>query len=133
MTKKIFNSTTALILGIVLLVIGFTQFGAYGDALTVDATVVDVVVKDEHDVDSGYVTTSYTVYADYELNGQKYSRVRIGKYYDTNEYYVGKTVSVTVDPENPGSMMSDGGMLCVAGVVIAAAAIVCKVRKKKTA
>lgn len=137
--KKILTDNIFLILGILIFLVGCIQPYAYERAkesgYEVEATIVDVKVRDESDADGGFVSTSYTVYADYQVDGKEYKHVRIGKYYDTDEYYVGKTVKVVVDPDDPGDTMFEGGILCTVGFVITGVAIFFKIknRKKNTA
>ena len=133
--NKIFNSTTVLILGILIFLFGCIQPARYEKAKEngseVEATVVEVKVREENDSE-GYSSTSYTVYADYEVNGKEYKHKKIGKYYDTDEYYVGKTVKVVVNPDT-GKPMAEGGVLCVVGFLIAIGAVVSKIKKRKEA
>ena len=125
-----------MILGILLFLVGciqpIRQEFAREDGYEVEATIVEVKERDEHDSESGYVSTSYTVYADYEFKGTEYNHVKVGKYYNTDQYYVGKTVTVVVDPNNPGKLFAEGGVLCVAGFLLAIGAIVVKIRARKS-
>ncbi len=131
MTHRLLNNTTFLILGIIIFLIGCIQPSAYEEAkengYEVEATIVNVVEKESFDGDS----ITYTVYADYTVDGKEYKNVKIGKYYDTDAYYVGKTVKVVVDPDNPGKPMFEGGILCTIGFVMTIGAIISKIRNRK--
>ena len=65
---NILNSTTAIILGIIVFLIGCIQPAKYEQAkengYEVDATIVEVVEKEETDSEGTYTSMSYTVYAD---------------------------------------------------------------------
>lgn len=98
----------------------------------VDAKIVEVKKEIEDDLDGGYTSTSYTVYADYEVNGEVYTHIKIGKYYDTDEYYVGKRVKVVVNPNSPGKPLFEGGVLCVVGFLIALFAGIAKIKARKS-
>lgn len=131
--KKIINTTTALILGIVLFILGAYQGGLYEEAKSsgyeVEAKIVDVVVEEEQDSDMIYSYNTYTVYVDYTINGKDYTNVRVGKY--TEPKYVGNTITVVVNPEKPGSAISEGGIFTTFGFVIIVVAIVLKVKNKR--
>lgn len=133
--SKFLNSTTIIIIGIVVFLIGCIQPAKYEKAkengYEVDATIVDVKIEEEHDLDGGLDSTSYTVYADYEVDGKKYEHVKVGKYYDTDEYYVGKVIKVVVNPNSPGKPMFEGGILCVIGFIVSIIGIVAKIKSKK--
>ena len=134
--SKLFNSTGILILGILIFLVGCIFPSRYENAkengYEVDATIVEVVEKYENDSD-GYSSTSYTVYADYEVDGKQYTHVKVGKYYDTDKYYVGKVIPVVVNPNNPGAPMFEGGILCVVGFLVAIVAVIHKIRTKRAA
>ena len=138
MMKKIFQFPPILIiLGALVFLIGLIQPLRYEQAqkngCEVDARVVEVKKEHEDDLETGYSSVSYTVYADYEVDGKEYKHVRIGKYYDV-EYHVGQTVKVVVNPNAPNKPMYEGGILAVAGFLIVGAGIViCCVGKKKKA
>lgn len=131
--SRFLNSTTAIILGTVIFLIGCIQPAKYEkakeDGYEVDATIVDVVEKDESDSDGSY--TSYTVYADYKVDGREYKHVKVSKYYDTDDYYVGKIIKVVVDPDDPNETMFEGGILCTIGFLIVIGGVISKVKKKK--
>jgi len=131
MKEKLFNNTACLIMGIIIFLIGCIRPYAYEEAkengYEVKATIVDVVEKESLDGDS----ITYTVYADYTVDGKEYKNVKIGKYYDTDAYYIGKTVKVVVDPDNPGKPMFEGGILCTIGFVMTIGAIISKIRNRK--
>ena len=132
--KKISKSTLILLAGIVIFLVGCIQPSKYESAkesgYEVDATIVEVVEDETTDSD-GYSSTSYTVYADYEVDGQQYKHVKVGTYYDTDRYYVGKVIQVVVDPDNPDSAMFEGGILCTVGFVVVLYAIFVKRKNKK--
>lgn len=133
---KLLNSTTVIILGVIVFLVGCIQPSKYEKAkengYEVDATIVDVKIEEEHDLDGGLDSTSYTVYADYEVDGKKYEHVKVGKYYDTDEYYVGKVIKVVVNPNSPGKPMFEGGILCVIGFIVSIIGIVAKIKSKKS-
>lgn len=132
--KKLSGSTLALLMGIVIFLLGCIQPFRYETAkesgYEVDATIVEVKVREETDSE-GPSSTAYIVYADYEVDGKQYKHVKIGKYYDTDQYYVGKTVKTVVNPNNPGKPMFEGGVVCVIGFVIITGAIISKIRGNK--
>lgn len=121
--KSISHSTLALILGILLFLVGCIQPSKYEEAkengYEVDAKIVDIKVDIEHDLESGYVSTAYTIYADYQVDGVEYKHVKVAKLYDSDKYHVGDTIKTVVNPDNPGKAMNEGGVLCVVGFLIA--------------
>lgn len=127
--------TRIIVLGIVVFLIGCIPVAKYDKAkesgYEVDATIVEVKTKTEHDMDGGPDSTSYTVYADYEIDGKEYKHVRVGKYYDTDEYYVGKTIKVVVNPNSPGKPMYEGGVLCVVGFLMVVGGVIVKIISKR--
>lgn len=131
--KKILNSTTVLILGIVLFLLGSYQGGLYDDAKSsgyeIEAKIVDVVVKEEHDSDMIYYYDTYTVYADYTIDGKDYTHVKVGKY--TEPKYIGDTITVVVNPEDPGRKMTEGGIFATVGFIMIVGAVVSKAKKKQ--
>ena len=62
------SSTVAIILGIIIFLFGCIQPAKYEEAkekgYEVDATIVEVVKKEETDSEGSYTSMSYTVYAD---------------------------------------------------------------------
>ena len=133
--KKFLSSTTfVIILGVTIFLIGCIQPAKYEDAkengYEVDATIVDVDIEHEDDLE-GYSSTSYTLYANYEVNGKEYKHIKIGKYYDNDKYYIGKTVKVVVNPDSPDETMYEGGVLCVIGFLLAIGGIIIKIKSKK--
>ena len=135
--EKQFKLSPLLIIGVIIFLIGCIQPFRYENAkengYEVDATIVEVVKKDESDADSVTSSTSYTIYADYEAGGKEYKHVRVGKYYDTDKYQVGKTIKVVVDPGSPEKPMFEGGVLCVIGFLTAGCGIFAMIRGRKKA
>jgi len=131
--SKFSKSTITIIIGSVIFLIGCIQPFKYESAkengYEVDATIVEVIEKDESNFDDS--STSCTVYADYEVNGKEYKHVKVGKYYDADSYYVGKTIKVVVDPNSPDETMFEGGVLCTIGFLIAGWGIISKIKNKK--
>ena len=70
--KKALNSTTILIIGIVIFLFGAYQGGQYDEAKSsgyeVNAKIVDVKYELEYDSDLSYSYDTYTVYADYVID-----------------------------------------------------------------
>ena len=134
--SKFLNSTTIIIIGILVFLIGCIQPAKYEKAkkngYEVDATIVEVDIKEESDLDGGLDSTSYTVYADYIIDGKEYKHVKVGKYYDTNEYYVGKVIKVVVNPDSPGKPFFEGGILCVVGFLLTIGGVVSKIKSRKS-
>ena len=134
---KWFNPAAAILLGVIVFLIGCVQPAKYENAKAsryeVDATIVEAVKKEETDSEGSYTSTSYTVYADYEVDGEKYTHVKVGKYHDTDEYYVGKTIKVVINPNAPCSVMFEGGILGVIGSSISLWGILLKTKRKKAA
>ena len=139
MMKKLFQAPgVIIIIGVIVLLIGLIQPLRYElaqkNGYEVDAVIVEVKKEHEDDLETGYSSISYTVYADYELDGKEYKHVRIGKYYDV-EYCVGQTVKVVVNPKAPNKPIYEGGILAVAGFLTVGVGIVicCAGKKKKAA
>lgn len=137
MKKKLSKSTITLLVGIALFLVGCIRPFMYEEAISngyeVDATIVEVIDEIESDSESGYTSTVSTVYADYTVDGKEYKHVKVGKYYDTDKYYVGKTIKVVVNPNSPGKTMGEGGVVCTIGFVVIIYAIVKKIKEKKAA
>ena len=135
--KKMKSSTIWLLVGIALFLVGCIGPMMYENAkengYQVEATVTRVEERDRTN-DDGPDTTVYTYYGEYELDGKTYTNVKLGKSYDTKQYVEGSTMQVVVNPNNPGSTMFEGGVICTVGFVIMVVAIVMKFseRKKKT-
>lgn len=135
--SKLLNSTTVIILGVIVFLVGCIQPSKYEKAkengYEVDATIVEVVEKEETDSEGSYSSTSYTAYADYEVDGKEYKHVKVGKNYQKGTYYVGKVIKVVVNPNAPNKPMFEGGILCVIGFLVACGGVVSKIKKKKAA
>lgn len=133
--KNLKESSIVIILGIVLFLIGCIQPAKYENAkengYEVDATIVEVKTKEESGTDGGPDSTAYIVYADYEVDGKEYEHVKVGKYYDTDAYYKGKTIKVVVNPNSPGKPMKEGGVVCVVGFLVLIGGVVMKIKEKK--
>lgn len=131
--KKLFHSTVILIIGVVVFLLGvylgFLRDEAIDAGGEVEARIVDVVIGEEHDADLMESYDTYTVYADYMFNGKRYSHVMVGKYYEPK--YVGDTITVVVDPEQPDTQPAEGGFFAIVGLVMIAGAIVSKRIKKQ--
>ncbi len=129
MASKFWNSTTFLVLGILIFLVGCIQPSRYEAAkesgYEVEATIVDVVKKEQMD------DVAYDIYGDYSANGKEYRRVKLKTVYQADSYAPGQTIQVVVNPDDPGEMMFEGGVLCVIGFVMAVAALIFKSKKKK--
>ena len=124
--EKLLNSTTVLIIGVIIFVLGGYQNNLYEQAKAngyeVEAEIVEVIVEREVDEILDY---TYAVYADYTVDGKKYTHIRIGEY--TSPKYVGKKITVVVNPENPDKMMAEGGIFLTFGFVAAIGAAISKI------
>ncbi len=127
------STTIALLIGIAIFLVGCIQPSLYEDAkesgYEVEATVVDVDIREDTDMDSGFTSTVYTVYGDYTVDGKEYKHEKIGKYYDSPRY-VGEKIMVVVDPKS-GTPMFEGGILCTIGFVVMVIALLCMRANKK--
>lgn len=80
--------------------------------------------------------THYTTYVDYEVNGVKYSKVKLDVY--SSIYYVGKTITIDYNPSNPNqiTILSTSNIFSYAsisiGAVCAAAGIWLFIKYRKT-
>ena len=130
-------SALIIVFGIVIFMIGCIQPFRYEMAkengYEVEATIVDIETAIEDDSETGLTSTSYTIYADYEVDGKAYKGVRVGKYYDTEKYAIGDKINVVVNPNAPGKPMFEGGILCVIGFLVSIGGIIAIIPKKNTA
>ena len=115
---KMRNTVIFLIIGIILMSIGFYRFIQYEDhSVVVNAVVTDIKTKDT--TDDEYV---HTYYGKYTVNGKEYTDVKLEKSYSASsfdyKYHVGDTIEVRVNPENPAKKVSDGGFFSTVGFVI---------------
>ena len=127
---KLLTATSAIILGIMLLAIGFGQFAWHEHAKDngdeVDAVIVEI--KERSDEDSASV--AYTVYADYVVNGKAYEHVRVARTRHEEQYAVGQSIKVLVSPLLPWKTMSDGGPAAFMGGILAVGGVVAKKAKR---
>ena len=127
---KFLNSIKIIILGIIIFLIGSIWPTRYETAkekgYEVDATIVEVKIEEDYALE----VTSYTLYVDYEFDGKKYEHVEVGESYDTydtGENYEGKVIKVVVNPNSPGEIMEEGGILCMLGFILTIAGIVAQI------
>ena len=134
MKKLLFNSTTALILGILLLVIGFSVNASYEDAKAGGYEVTATITRIEHRVDTGIDgapdSDEYTLYGTYTVGDQIVTEKKLGKVY-INSYSVGDTYKLVVDPENPEDTLSEGGFIIMLGLAIIVFSIIAMRKNKK--
>lgn len=69
-------------------------------------TATAVISEIHEEYDAAQEMTVYTVYVDYEIDGNKYSHIEYGSYDSTMK--VGKAVEIEYNPENPEDIQSPG-------------------------
>ena len=125
--KVFWTPKKILLLGIAVFLIGCIFPGRYENAQNtgheIEATISDVVKREGEDFDT------YTVYVDYEVDGEEYTHVKAGRF--SKPYLEGDTMTVVINPKNPGKILQEGGILCVAGFVIACVGGVRMFRNRK--
>ena len=133
MIDKFINSTTVLILGIILLFVAIILPSPYDDARNsgyeIDATVVEIVEHkhpaiEEYEVD----TYTYTIYASYTADGKTYEHVEIEER-ETHNLNLGDTVKIVVNPENPKEILTNNNSLGVSALIIIVIALFVKIIK----
>lgn len=133
--KKMKGSTILLLVGILVFSVGCIGPFMYEDAIEkgykVEATVTRIKEGTDIGTDGMPDSTVYTYYGEYEVDGKKYTDVKLGKSYDEKKYAVGSTMGVVVNPNNPGGTMSEGGVICTVGFVIMIIAVVQKFSERK--
>lgn len=119
--KKFLSNFLLATFPIIILLLGMIQPMRYENAIQkgyqIDATITEVDSKVREVEDAGEYTVDY-VYVDYEVDGQKYENVKAGKYSESDHVYAGKVIQVVVNPNNPGKVMKEGGVLATIGFVL---------------
>lgn len=136
--KKFWSNLLIVIFPILILALGCIQPMRYDNAIAkgyqVDATVTKVVTKTEEVEYSGEYDVDH-VYVEYEVDGKKYENVKAGKFTESDGVYKGKVIQIVVNPNNPGKVMKEGGVLATIGFVLMLVmyvpAIVSAVKAKK--
>ena len=119
--KKFLSNFLFATFPIIILLLGMIQPMRYENAIQkgyqIDATITEVDSKVREVENAGEYTVDY-VYVDYEVDGQKYENVKAGKYSESDHVYAGKVIQVVVNPNNPGKVMKEGGVLATIGFVL---------------
>lgn len=121
MKKPDLTPLLIFIIGSVVFLVGTIKPGYYDYAKAsgyeIEATVTEVIFKEDWDSDPITNQDTYVVYGDYTVDGKEYKHVKIGRF--PQHYSVGETITAVCDPNNPEKMISEGGILCTVGFVIA--------------
>lgn len=113
------HNYTLLIIGVILLVLGFIQFSNYeNNSITVTATVSDIE-DGSFDDELGY---RRIYYGDYTVDGKVYTHVKLATLYEdssfTYKHHIGDTMEIVVSKDDPGKKMSEGGLFSTVGLVL---------------
>ena len=100
MRKKLACCLATLMVGGALLSVGCSG-PQKGNEKKEDLTKTQLFVGDDGGGMGGtwfnnLISEFETKYADYEFEGKKYEHIKVGKYYDTDAYYVGKVIKVVI-------------------------------------
>lgn len=134
--KKSLTNVMIVLLPIAIFLLGCIQPMRYENAIAkgykIDATITKVESKVEEVEYAGEYTVD-SIYVDYEVDGQKYENVKVGKYSDGGSK--GEVIQIVVNPNNPGKVMKQGGVLATVGFILMLVmyipAIVATVKEKK--
>jgi hypothetical protein len=134
--KKFLTNVMIALLPIAIFLLGCIQPMRYENAIAkgykIDATITKVESKVEEVEYAGEYTVD-SIYVDYEVDGQKYENVKVGKYSDGGSK--GEVIQIVVNPNNPGKVMKEGGVLATVGFILMLVmyipAIVATVKEKK--
>lgn len=135
--KKTNNKKTLpvilLILGIILFLLGSYQNDVYENgSLQVQATVTDIRTTDE--TDDGPVSYKHVYYGEYTANGKTYTDKKLHTAYTGSskpKYSRGDTIEITVNPENPGKKVAEGGIFLIVGFILILWNAVCLFKNRK--
>ena len=139
--EKMPTSIRILIVAIIVFLLGLIepiQYEVMKDrGYTVDARVVKVVTWEETD-SQDLTHVNHMVYVDYEFEGKKYEKVKLGKFRNQGDYQEGNIVQVVINPNKPGVPLKRGGIfsifaaMVIVGVIIhGITELVVKAKKKK--
>lgn len=117
-----------IVIGIVLMMAGFSQSDDYENAAQVVATVTHNMEDDYTDADGTYIDTNYISYGSYTYNGREYTNVRLGTF--SSPKPIGSTISIRIDADSPGSQQSNGEGPALVGIVLLGIGIFLLVKKK---
>ncbi|MBQ6020856.1 MAG: DUF3592 domain-containing protein [Clostridia bacterium] len=133
--RKILNilfPVVAVVLGIVVLVLGFKKLGSKKNY---DASVTGVITGIEREWsgtdEDGFDQYDYTVYVDYEVDGKKYEGVKYPSY--DSSMQKGDEVEILYQSSNPeniaeGNIAGNATIMIVIGAVAALAGLVMAVK-----
>lgn len=133
--RKILNilfPVVAVVLGIVVLVLGFKKLGSKKNY---DASVTGVISGIEREWsgtdEDGFDQYDYTVYVDYEVDGKKYEGVKYPSY--DSSMQKGDDVEILYQSSNPeniaeGNIAGNAMIMIVIGAVAALAGLVMAVK-----
>lgn len=133
--RKILNilfPVVAVVLGIVVLVLGFKKLGSKKNY---DASVTGVISGIEREWsgtdEDGFDQYDYTVYVDYEVDGKKYEGVKYPSY--DSSMQKGDEVEILYQSSNPeniaeGNIAGNATIMIVIGAVAALAGLVMAVK-----
>lgn len=121
--KSISQKNTLFIIGLMFFLIGMAFVVAglltwranvefFETALPTDATIVDIQTYRDSDDD-----VSHSVFVDYTVDGVEYEYRELGMY--SSSMYIGKTVEIYYDPQDPGDIKSKTGSTLIAVIFVA--------------
>ena len=126
------RSTLILIIGILVMAIGFAFNTSYEEAKAsgyeVSATITRIETYTSNDVG---MDDTYIAYGKYEVDGKTYSDRRLGSC--SEDTVAGDTMKIVVDPNDPEDQMNEGGILGVLGMVVICYALYQKYKERKAA
>ena len=119
--KKFLGNLLIVLLPILVFALGCIQPARYDRAIEkgykIDATVTRIESKTEEVEYVSEDTVDYA-YVTYEVDGKTYENVKAGKFTESDNIYKGKVIQVVVNPNNPGKVMKEGGVLATVGFVL---------------
>ena len=109
-----------LIVGLILFSIGAVMNTKYEDeGIAVSAVITRIETED--DTDDGPISYKHTFYGTYTVDGNTYTDVRLGSYYNsstTPPQSVGDAYDLIVNPDNPSKQLPEGGLFLSAGMIL---------------
>lgn len=116
--KRILFPIGVLVIGIIVIVVGFSEKSHAKTYTPVSAVVSQVDVTTTFDEDNT-PTEEHTVYVKYTVNGKEYNEILSGS---SNSMKEGDTLTVRYNPENPSevtaSTVKSATMLIVIGAIV---------------
>lgn len=98
-----------VLFAIIAVIVGITSVKYFKTAESIKAKIYDIETSRDHDGD-----TTHSVYVSYYYDGEYYQRVKLNSY--SSSMYIGKEITVYVDPDNPWDVRMKGSTVILVAV-----------------